>query len=359
MQKANIKNVDVFRGLLSKFDTIPKLEQREPTFMEIAGYPHYENVCSNILAFFFDSNENHNLKELFVESILECLKCDYNEIDYRVISVRREELTTKGNRIDLVIECEDIIIVIENKIWAKLHNELSDYKLFIHKKYKNKTKRFVVLSLNKTMSKAEEKERGFVNITHESFIEVIQQKIGSRLIHANNKYIPFLLDFLETTLNHTKPEIMNEEMQKFFIEEKENIENLFKEKEKIDKVINRIAKSVRNQLEDVRGYPNIKQSIWRGFVLYHNVSIGDVIVSVDCVFRLEGIAIRIWLRKGKANNEEFLRSLEIFEEYSTFEKGRGIIVQKHEDMPLNTDKDKLAEKLRGIISKIKVKKQSS
>ena len=32
---------------------------RNLTFMQIAGYPHYENVCSNILAFYLDPAEEH------------------------------------------------------------------------------------------------------------------------------------------------------------------------------------------------------------------------------------------------------------------------------------------------------------
>lgn len=32
-----------------------KIPIKEKTFMDVSGYPHYENVCSNILAFYFNS----------------------------------------------------------------------------------------------------------------------------------------------------------------------------------------------------------------------------------------------------------------------------------------------------------------
>ena len=41
--------------LLDDFRELPGRVDRPRTFMEIASYPHYENVCSNILAFFMDS----------------------------------------------------------------------------------------------------------------------------------------------------------------------------------------------------------------------------------------------------------------------------------------------------------------
>ena len=41
-------------ALLNEFARLPPHEDRPLTFMEIAGYPHYENVCSNTLAYFLD-----------------------------------------------------------------------------------------------------------------------------------------------------------------------------------------------------------------------------------------------------------------------------------------------------------------
>ena len=57
--------MDKYEKLLEKFADLPKVESAPPTFMEIAGYPHYENVCSNILAFFFDTEEQHEYKDFF------------------------------------------------------------------------------------------------------------------------------------------------------------------------------------------------------------------------------------------------------------------------------------------------------
>lgn len=41
--------------------------------MDISGYPHYENVCSNILAFYFNPLEEHNLNNLVINSFIKVL----------------------------------------------------------------------------------------------------------------------------------------------------------------------------------------------------------------------------------------------------------------------------------------------
>ena len=52
---SNDTEVGVFKALLSAFrQQVPERPERLPTFQEISGYPHYENVCSNILAFYLD-----------------------------------------------------------------------------------------------------------------------------------------------------------------------------------------------------------------------------------------------------------------------------------------------------------------
>ena len=56
-------------SLLDEFNKVPGRISRPQTFMEIGGYPHYENVCSNFLAFFFDPEGPHGLDSLFLEAL--------------------------------------------------------------------------------------------------------------------------------------------------------------------------------------------------------------------------------------------------------------------------------------------------
>lgn len=56
-----------FTKMLEAFPK-PDTESDIPqTFLEIAGYPHLENVASNILEFFFDTQAEHQFETLFLE----------------------------------------------------------------------------------------------------------------------------------------------------------------------------------------------------------------------------------------------------------------------------------------------------
>ncbi len=55
-----------------------EIKTRVKTFFDVSGFPHYENVISNILAFFFDVNEEHGLKDLWLKSLFECYNIKAN-----------------------------------------------------------------------------------------------------------------------------------------------------------------------------------------------------------------------------------------------------------------------------------------
>ena len=131
--KINNKDFDIF----SLFSDIHLNNQNiSHNFLEISGYPHYENVVSNILAFYFDSNEEHNLNELVVKSLIEC----YENIHEPKIEITKEissyelqngdieirEHNADGKRIDILLVLDNCLIIIENKIYAG--HEKNPYK---------------------------------------------------------------------------------------------------------------------------------------------------------------------------------------------------------------------------------------
>ena len=61
--------IDQFKTLLAAFKKLPPTLQRDPTTLEISGYPHLEDVYSNILAFFLDPRREHGFGQNFLEGI--------------------------------------------------------------------------------------------------------------------------------------------------------------------------------------------------------------------------------------------------------------------------------------------------
>ena len=69
--------VENFKTLLEDFSKvhIPKIEK---TFMGICQYPRsrFEEICSRILAFYFNPNEEHGFRDLWFRALNQCIKKD-------------------------------------------------------------------------------------------------------------------------------------------------------------------------------------------------------------------------------------------------------------------------------------------
>jgi hypothetical protein len=86
-------NFDDINRLLDEFARLPRLPEPDKTFMEIAGYPHYENVASNILEFFLNPENGTGLEALLLESLLASAGVKTSELDLEVTNVSREAPT--------------------------------------------------------------------------------------------------------------------------------------------------------------------------------------------------------------------------------------------------------------------------
>ena len=114
--------------LLQKFldnNSIPKIKEKQKTFLGIAKQPHYENVLSNIYAFFFDVNEEHGMNDLFLRSFQELIYMtelgEKKNIElHNNFTIETERGTKGGGRIDLLLSSDHHAIIIENKVTISL-----------------------------------------------------------------------------------------------------------------------------------------------------------------------------------------------------------------------------------------------
>ena len=345
-----------FQELLERFNSLPKVESTPPTFMEIAGYPHYENVCSNILAFFFDTVEKHDYGTLFIESLLKSLKEDIEE-DLTSLNVYREFVTDIGNRLDIVIETENFVVGIENKIWAPLYNNLEDYSNCLAKKYPEKEIIKVVLSLDEIEDKYLSND--FRSVTHAQFLNFVQSGLGSHIVEGPNKYLFQLTDFIQTMQNHTNFTNMNEKSLNFFIEEKENVENFLNEYREIQRRIHNKVKTVQNIINQKLIDESIilqknRQWIWQKFDLVHDFDFGDgLIISVDSYFEIDGIGIKVWVRKGTGNHLQILNGLNLKSKDPQIVDNQ-FWIQKKSQMPILTSDQEVAEVILNVLKEIKI-----
>lgn len=219
-------STEEFRNLVRKFEALPHSKQGL-TFMDVSGYPHYENVCSNILAFYLDPGQEHGLKDLFISALFK-MTCPDTACSTRIKSVTREYGTTSG-RLDILVEGEEFIIAIENKIFHWLANDLDDYAKAIQSRNDGLQKEIkIVLGLSKAPDSA--LYGGFVSCTYMQLWREISGLLGLYVGKANPKWLTYLLDFIETTTNLSGGNMEIKETDRFFTEHEEVILAMLKER---------------------------------------------------------------------------------------------------------------------------------
>ena len=203
---------------------IPKIKGKPKTFLGIAKQPHYENVLSNIYAFYFNVNEVHQLKDLFISSLLELFPDKQKAAlsDFSDFYCDTEYTTLKNGRIDLLLSNDEQAIIIENKVYHHLDNDLFDYWKTI--KVSDVNKIGIVLSLHPV---SDIKHPDFINVTHLDLLKKVMQNLGNYLLEANDKYIVFLKDLFQNITNLSRS-YMEEKELKFYFDNKTKIDQAAK-----------------------------------------------------------------------------------------------------------------------------------
>lgn len=184
------------QSILSRFQ---KKEVKDA--FTISGYPHYENVISNWLAFFFDSTAEHGFKTLFGEAIKNVIvsKDKNAPVDWLMYESQtvREVQTNKGNYLDLIIYSNgdttsnsfENCLLIEHKVYASLYNDLEDY----YDSISTEEGKYAVLLSAKERN---DKHSLFLNISYAELIREIKNLLGKYQLSADHRYILYLTDLL-------------------------------------------------------------------------------------------------------------------------------------------------------------------
>jgi hypothetical protein len=312
-----------FKELLDDFRTLPGRVERPRTFMEIAGYPHYENVCSNILKFFMDPEESHGLGTLVLDALASTAGIDVAEGSMSSnVSVDREISTDAGNRIDILITSDTHAILIENKIHAAANNPFNDYAAYLDRISDGRKSHKILLTLCPTDSGS---EWDFANLTHEEFVGQVRSLLGYYVSNADARHLTMFLDFLNTLENLQRGSRMNQEFVKLLADRDDDIRSLF-DGMKSFRADMRSKGEELNALINIKEYPNIEQLFWNNIVdmfdnLQYRINVAeDLLVGIDVNVNPSGWEIRIYPRdKGDPLKlRDILQSLEI-----EFEKREG------------------------------------
>lgn len=192
--------IKIYNTLLYEFKKV-NIDKKPVTrtFMQVSGYPHFENVCSNILAFLFTTDEEHGFNELFLKSLIEAAGIN-EKIQLDNISVEREFITSNNKRLDLVLTNDTIMIGIENKLFSGVHNDLQEYTNTLKKLALGQGQKviMIILSLNDESKIAGAND--YINVTYDMLFDKIKKNFGDFIQDENNTWLIYLKDFMKTIL---------------------------------------------------------------------------------------------------------------------------------------------------------------
>lgn len=267
----------MYDSLLKRFTELKSSfkEERE-TFFDIAGYPHYENVISNVLAFFFDPAKGHGLEALCIEAFMQVIEPETYGID-GFWEVEREVRTEKGNYIDIVLRSESSVIVIENKIYASVNNDLQDYLGFIQKTNNGKKVYGVVLCLQPP------NHEGFLNefkiVTYDEFFGRVRQLLGYTIENADSRYLQILTDLMTNVRKLKVGTKMDSNLFKFVSDNNKDIVDLLGKikdyRDQLRSKVKQIKELVPNEIEGI----SISKFEWREQNQLFDIAVSEFVLN--------------------------------------------------------------------------------
>ena len=328
---------DDYWVLLLEFESIPDISK---SIFDITGYPHYENVSSNILAFYLNPNNEHGLGNLLYSSLMNLSGGNESQPDN--IQINREVSTQKGGSLDIVIETDTQIIGIENKIRHHLHNDLADYSATLDEWAGSNQLDAIKIILS---TKKEQESSGFVCITYEKFWKKIGTRLGDYVSTSSQKWLLYLIDFMNTIENFRGGNIMElTEKDRFFIKYDEKVNKFFNDRnEFMSKLHNRVGE-LKNLMAKEQQSECEKLWVYAKSCLVHVFRLSDHLIEFDLYISPNGWELQLYgtNKKSQSYLSELLNT-DPLQEYKPDSMENSSYILKRYD--LATDLDKIKDEL--------------
>lgn len=206
---------------LEMINNIPVTDEKihSESIAKIFGIESKENIISNWLAFLL--NPNRIKSDVPLKAFLSTFLNDkvIEDLDYTDVVVTREYILNNMRRVDIVLQINELIIGIENKIFAALHNDqLNDYHnnlsniqlMFDSDASQNVVTVLLAPSWSKELSgmkdlkdinKLNDEEKMQTEITYELlaevFSEIPQKNIEYRHYFILNEFVKYVNDYIK------------------------------------------------------------------------------------------------------------------------------------------------------------------
>ncbi len=303
-----------YERFLSKFRNLLPLRRKPKTLIEIAHFPRSELAHSNMLAFFLDPKEQHELGDVFLKALLKAANSPLTSDSLGEVQVIREDPTGSNKRIDIVVEGKFFIIGIENKIGAKAYNPFKDYRKHLTERATPNNGRQAKVEMILLSLKPEKRKdlAGFKPVTYKSFFDALEPELA-----ANKSGSQYAWELVTTIKNLTEGTHMNSEFLGLVKKDQKTAVKLYFESRQL-------LKELQGKRDDFMEGISLRPPFamlgrWEeedethdfNSTAYTDVRIDDdLVLCLEVNIYLKGWEICAWKRKGnRAKADKWLRLL--------------------------------------------------
>lgn len=268
MQEIEDQLIQRYKYLLLQAQQYKKPE-REMTIFDTALKSHHENPITELLAFFLNPNNKHQLEDCFYQGLITALKQyeQYQDFDFGEFKqLSTQQVTTQGKFIDLWVETDNALIIIEVKVYHHQNNPFKEYEAWAnkkidHQKRQDQEKRLIsiVLCPNGKCTIA-----NWLGLSYAQLTTSIRQHVSQYAFNQTlNKWAVFAREFLLhlESFNH----LLDIDMGRLnFV-----IDNMYKIQELVNlkqSVFRDVIRHINTELQIALGddyRPEVKEKNWR------------------------------------------------------------------------------------------------
>lgn len=201
--------LDEFQTLVGSAIADPDFERiqlslREPNIFRALAISRREIRHSNFLAYLFDPQENHGLRDIVLRKFLRDIFADSRAegrtlFDADTLDLRQIEIRREWRNIDLLILLPEDVITIENKVDSSDHsNQLARYRKIIEESFQGKRHHFVYLTPFGNDPDDQSEADIWMNYSYVQIADILERILTIYHESFADKVLHYLRDYLTT-----------------------------------------------------------------------------------------------------------------------------------------------------------------
>lgn len=259
--------IEHFKELLESAKKF-KQQPREKTFFDTAIRNHYENPTTELLEFFLNPQESHELEDVFWKGFTDVVQAELKQDTHVLIGqiehLERECVTHNGNRIDLMLETDSHLLLVEAKIYHHQNNPFHDYVKYAKTRAKGKEILGLILSIS-----GKSEAQNWYGISYQKLVNAVRPYLAEKMLsHPMNKWNLFAREFLLHLESYYKIQNLDMNRVQFIFDHYQQIQELQTLKiNTMKEVVEKISQELNQKIEDYDSYNKFES--WGGIRFYN------------------------------------------------------------------------------------------